>query len=315
MNRVLDKKYNYLSNFFKTAIEENRLFHSIILYGSNNLIQYSMALEIARQLNCLADKSEDCQCQNCRWIRENKHPAVMTISKIDNKADSSKTVISEEQINMVLDTLINSSDYHRVFIFCDAQMKNLSSEEKEEYQEFLQTGFNTPQAEENEKIWYPTAINTACFSTVAANAMLKSIEEPPSDVTFIFLTNDKDDLLQTIVSRSQAFYMAYTKKSTYDTDFFSKFFIDYPYFNKQKALDFALILLNYQNDNELEIKYVLDSIQYYLIELAKKNSDNRELLSIIYRDMEKIQNSKNMADSYIKEQSIYEDLAFYFVQR
>ena len=315
MNKILDKKYSYLSNFFKTAIEENRLFHSIILYGSNNLIQYSMALEIARQLNCLADKREDCQCQNCRWIRENKHPAVMTISKIDNKTDSSKTVISEEQINMVLDTLINSSDYHRVFIFCDAQLKRLSSDEQEEYGEFLQTGFSAPQEKEDDKFWYPTAINTSCFSAVAANAMLKSIEEPPSNVTFIFLANDKDNLLQTIVSRSQAFYTAYNKHSTYDTIFFSKFFDNYPYFDKQKALDFALALLNYQNEKNLDIKYILDCIQYYLVEMAKQNAKNSLLLSFIYKDIEKLQNAKKMADSYIKEQSIYEDLAFYFVQR
>ena len=54
----------------------------------------------ATNCNCMA-QDEDCNCQNCRWIRENKHPAIMTISKIDNKTDSSKTVISEDQINMV----------------------------------------------------------------------------------------------------------------------------------------------------------------------------------------------------------------------
>ena len=64
MNKVLDKKYPYLSNFFRTAIEQNRLFHSIILYGSNNYIQYAMAMEMARQLNCLEDGREDCNCQN-----------------------------------------------------------------------------------------------------------------------------------------------------------------------------------------------------------------------------------------------------------
>lgn len=315
MNEILDKKYSYLSKFFNTAINENRLFHSIILYGSNNLIQYALALEIARQLNCLEDKSENCQCRNCRWIRENKHPAVMTISKIDNKTDSSKTVISEDQINMVLDTLINSSDYHRVFIFCDAEMRNLSTDEKCEYDEFNKTGFKVPQESADEKIWYPTGINTGCFSTVAANAMLKSIEEPPSGVTFIFLANDKNDLLQTIVSRSQAFYAADTKNIEYNTEFFAKYFSDYPVFNKQNALDFAACLFDYQKDNGLETKYIIDCLQYYLIELAKSNNNNRELLSIIYRDMEKTQNAKKMADSYIKEQTIYEDLAFYFVRR
>lgn len=315
MNKILDKKYEYLSNFVKTAINEERLFHSIILQGSNNLIQYAMALEIARQLNCLKDKKEDCDCQNCRWIRENQHPAVMTVSKIDNKTDSSKTVISEEQINIVLDTLVNSSDYHRVFIFCDAQMKHLSDSEKREYEEFNQTGFKPPQENDDDKFWYPTRINTSCFSTVAANAMLKSIEEPPSNVTFIFLTNDKNDLLQTIVSRSEAFYCSDAKIVEYKTDFFKKYFENYPKFNKDTALDFAQTLLNYQTQNELETDYVIDCIQYYLIELAKSNSNNKALLSIIFKDVEKTQNSKKMADAYIKEQTVYEDLAFYFAKR
>ena len=274
MNEILDKKYNYLSNFFKTAIEQNRLFHSIILYGSNNLIQYAMAMEIARQLNCLEDRREDCNCQNCRWIRENKHPSVLTISKIDNKSDSSKTVISEEQINTILDTLVNSSDYHRVFIFCDATMKHLTDNEEKEYEEFKLTGFNPPQNSDNENFWYPTGINTNCFSTVAANAMLKSIEEPSENVHFIFLTNNKEDLLQTIISRSQAFYMADTKNIEYNIDFFKQYFNSYPNFNKALALDFVNSLINFQYDNNIETTYILDCIQYYLIKLAENNFVN-----------------------------------------
>jgi hypothetical protein len=39
------------------------------------------------------------------------------------------------------------------------------------------------------------------------------------------------------------------------------------------------------------------------------------LTSIIYKDIEKTQNSKKMLDAYIKEQTVYEDLAFYFIKR
>ena len=314
MNKILENKYPYLTNFFQTALNENRLFHSLIFYGSNCYIQYAMALELARKLNCLGDGADDCNCQNCRWIRENKHPAVMTISKIDNKTDSSKTVISEEQINMVLDTLFNTSDYHRVFIFCDADMVESDLERKKEYDEFNLTGFNPPQLDED-KIWYPSGINTDCLSMVAANAMLKSIEEPSSNVTFIFLTNNKDDLLQTIVSRSQAFYIADAKTAEYKVDFFRKYFVNYPSFSKDTALEFALSLLNYQTDNNLEPNYILDSIQYYLTEILKTNSKNNVLHNIIMRDIEKIQDSKKMIKSYIKEQNVYEDLAFYFAKR
>ena len=315
MNKVLENKYPYLMNFFETAIKNKRLFHSIILHGSNNYIQYAIALEIARKLNCLQDGSEGCECQNCRWIRENKHPAVVTVSKIDNKTDSSKTVISEEQVNLVLDTLVNSSDYHRVFIFCDAEIKQLKSGEIAEYNEFKTTKFSMPQENNDDKIWYPSGINTSCFSTVAANAMLKSIEEPSSGVTFFFLTNNKDDLLQTIVSRSQSFCVPDTKNFEYYTDFFQKYFNQYPKFNKELALDFAQSLLNYQIDNDLEGKFILDCVQYYLLQLAKANNNNQVLISIILKDIEKIQSSKKMIDAYIKEQTVYEELAFYLTKR
>lgn len=314
MNKVLDNKYPYLMNFFKTAIGQKRLFHSVILYGSNVYMQYAIALELARQLNCLEDGRENCNCQNCRWIRENKHPAVMTVSKIDNKTDSSKTVISEEQINTVLDTLVNSSDYHRVFIFCNADIKELSACEKSMYDEYKTTGFTIPQEEAESKIWYPTGINTNCFSSVAANAMLKSIEEPPSNVNFIFLANNKDDLLQTIVSRSQAFGVPDSRYEEYNTDFIKPFFVNYPIFSKEHALDFASALLTYQLDNDLESEFIINCVQYYLTELAKANSQNAALLKKIYKDIEKTENSKKMLRSYIKEQSVYENLAFYFAQ-
>ncbi len=314
MNEVLNRKYPYLSNFFEEAISQNRLFHSIILYGSNNYIQYALALELARQLNCLEDKRPNCECRNCRWIKENKHPAVMTVSKIDNKKDSSKTVISEDQINMILDTLVNSSDYHRVFIFCDAEMKKLSAAEKSDYEEFSSTGFILPQENKDDKIWFPSGINTNCFSTVAANAMLKSIEEPSSGVTFIFLTNNKDDLLQTIVSRSQAFYVPDAKYTEYETGFLKKYFDNYPVFNKNSVLDFSQALLNYQSENSLEPTYIIDCIQFYLTEMLKANTQNQLLTRKIYKDIEKTEESKKMLQAYIKEQTVYENLAFYFAE-
>lgn len=315
MNKVLENKYPYLMNFFHTAISEKRLFHSIILHGSNNYLQYAISLELARQLNCLNNGEDNCDCRNCRWIRENKHPAVMTISKIDNKTDSSKTVISEEQINALLDTLVNSSDYHRVFIFCDADMKQPKPDEKLEYDEFKSTGFNPSLNEIEGKIWYPSGINSSCFSTVAANAMLKSIEEPSSNVTFIFLTNNKDDLIQTIVSRSQSFNVPYNKTLSYDICFLRKYFESYPKFNKDMALDFSQMLYNVQIENSFDAKYIIDSIQYYLIELLKINASNDIVRSIIYKDIEKTEQSKKMLDAYIKEQSVYEELAFYFAKR
>ena len=178
-----------------------------------------------------------------------------------------------------------------------------------------ETGFSPAQEMKDDKYWVPSGLNKTNYSDVVADAMLKSIEEPPSNVTFIFLTNNKDDLISTVVSRSQAFYVPDYKHKEYNTEFFEKFFTSYPTFNKNRAFELAECLYTYQNSNDLSPTYILDCIQYYLIRILKSNYENEILKRIIYKDTEKIEESKKMINSHIKEQTVYEDLAFYFEKR
>ena len=82
IKQSLKQKYELSSKFFENAINENRLFHSFLFTGQNPFAQYAFALEIARILNCQNGGDENCECQNCRWIRNNSHPAVMTFSPV-----------------------------------------------------------------------------------------------------------------------------------------------------------------------------------------------------------------------------------------
>lgn len=316
MNELLENKYPYLTSFFKAVFDSQKknVANSLIFYGSDVLAQYYFALSIAKTLNCTGAKDENCHCVNCSWIKENRHPAVMTISKIDNKNDKSKTVISKEQVDSMQDLLVNSSDYHRVFIFCDADFKTLSERENESINSFKDLGIALPESESENLSWFPKGLTRECFQDVAANSLLKSIEEPPSDVTFIFLTEDKNDLIQTIISRSQSFFVPNFNKEEYETGFLEDYFQDYPEFNKDNALKFSKFLLDYQVENELPPKYMLDCIQFYLKEIIKANLNNTLLIQKAYLDIEKIQECKKMLDSYIKEQLVYEDLAFYFTK-
>ena len=120
---LLSDKYPFLTNYFTNALSvtNKALPQSILFYGNDLDSQYLLAKEIARFLNCSENKSDDCECLNCRWIRENSHPEVMTISKLDNKPqdDDSKTVISIKQSQKIKEILMTSSEFHRVFIFCD----------------------------------------------------------------------------------------------------------------------------------------------------------------------------------------------------
>ena len=304
-------------NFFEAALSQNRLFHSIIFYGSNIYIQYAAALELARRLNCAETGAEDCSCPNCRWIRENKHPEIMTISKIDNKPanDKTRTVISVQQTEMVQNAAFTPSDCKRVFIFCDADFKTPSNKEKEEYEEFKAAGYTPCQEEADGRIWIPAGINQLCFQEKSANSMLKSIEEPPAGVTFIFLTNNLNDLISTIVSRSQAFYAPDIRITKYDTAFLEGYFKNYPAFNPASCLDFAQTLLDYQHEKGLEPEYIIDSLQYYLMQILKANTQNKLLEAKLFKDIEKTEEAKKMLRAYVKEAAVYEHLGFFFAGR
>ena len=58
-----------------------------------------------------------------------------------------------------------------------------------------------------------------------------------------------------------------------------------------------------------------DEVKYKLIEYDDVFNTKLMAMNIIYRDIEKTQTSKKMLDAYIKEQTVYEDLAFYFIKR
>ena len=73
---------------------------------------------------------------------------------------------------------MNSSEFHRVYIFCDR--------------------------DDNGNI---AGLNQQNFQAETANSLLKIVEEPQPGVTFIFLTRYIDDLLPTIISRSQCFFV------------------------------------------------------------------------------------------------------------
>ena len=311
MSEIFQKHYDYLLNYLDGSIQQDKLSPSIILEGTDVLTQYALALEIARRLNCLEDGRQDCNCRNCGWIRGNKHPAVNTISKIDNKTDTSLTVISEEQVKNVLDTLINPSDFHRVFIFCDAQMKKLTSLEEKRFNRFKSLGLKPPQDETEKEIWYPSGLNFDCFTDVAANSMLKSIEEPPERVTFIFLTENRNDLISTIISRSQTFIVPAFEREEYDFSFFSETLKNYPSFSLSEAIPFSQALLKYQKDSGYTPYYILDCLQQYIKETIKQNLNNETFMKKGYKDIEKIEDFKRMSGAYIKDNVVYENLSFY----
>jgi len=274
---LLSDKYTFLTEYFTDIINSKRhsLPQSILFYGNDFEAQYTLATEIARLANCSGDKSDNCNCINCSWIRENSHPSVMTISKIDNKPedDDSKTVISVRQSAMIKELLMTDSEFHRFFIFCDRDDDgNISG------------------------------LNNTNFKADTANSLLKIIEEPQSEITFIFLTRYIDDLLPTIVSRSQCFFVPALGEVKYDYSSIAGQFENYWDFDRKDVFDISQKLQDIAKDKGLN--KVLDDIQNYIFITLKNNPKN----TVLIKHIEILEKSKRQAALGIKAAGIFDEL-------
>lgn len=279
----LEENYPFLMKYFNNGVnsEGKNIAHCILFYGSDIQAQYDLALEIARMLNCKGDRTKNCQCLNCRWIRENNHPAVITISKVDNKPsdDTSKTVISIDQARMIKNDLLVTSDYHRVLIFCD-----------------------------KDKEGNVAGLNQLNFQADAANALLKTFEEPPSNTTFFFLTKDKSDMITTVVSRAQCFYVPSMKDENQDFSLVKNFMDGYLELERNEVLDF--------NDKILDMAKMVEPIevftqmQNYIKSLLRSNLDNLAVKVKLITDLKAIETAKKESRLNMNIQTVVETLSF-----
>ena len=274
---LLSDKYPFLTNYFTQALSSNTraLPQSLLFYGNDLDAQYTFAKEIARLLNCKEDKSDECECLNCKWIREEAHPAVLTISRIDNKPDDddSKTVISIKQSQMIKEMLVSASEFHRVFIFCDR--------------------------DDDGNI---QGINPYNFQAETANSLLKIIEEPQPGVTFIFLTRYIDDVLSTIISRSQCFFVPSMHNVIFDYSCIQGIFDGYMNFDRKDVFDISQNLQDLSKD--FAVMKILESIQNYMLGVLKTNPKQTFLI----KHIEFVEEAKRQAKLGMRPVNIFDDL-------
>ncbi len=281
----LSDRYPFLMQYFRNGLSQNndanRISHCILFFGSDAQAQYDLALEIARLLNCKEDKSDTCNCLNCKWVRENKHPAVRTVSRIDYKPtdDKTKTVISVRQTQEIKNDLMVTSDFHRVIIFCDK--------------------------DDNGNL---QGINYKVFQEEAANSLLKTFEEPPSNTTFIFLTKDKTDMISTIVSRSQCFFVPAQTDDNREFSLVAQAMENYTNRDKNELWEFKDELLTLIKEHGFNI--IINQIENYMNALLKENYENTALRQKLLHDLKATSLAKKQEQLGILTPNIIENLTF-----
>ena len=149
----------------EAGLQSGQLSHAYMLAGPQHVGKMALAIELAQALNCLEQVGPPCgTCVQCARIGAGNHADIRIVGVAPRaEGDSTRTVIGIPEVREVLHQVsLKPYEGSRIVVIFDG-VESLSDE--------------------------------------AANALLKTLEEPPDQVTFLLLTSNEDSLLATIRSR------------------------------------------------------------------------------------------------------------------
>ncbi|MBX7155057.1 MAG: AAA family ATPase [Candidatus Kapaibacterium sp.] len=190
------------------AIVTNKIAHAYCFWGAEGIGKDALALEFARVTNCyhpiiLGNTAEACgECKSCVQHSHLQHPNISLIfslptGKAGGSDDESPLLrLSDEQITTIQEQLAVKAQnhYHNISIPSATQIKIVSIRD-------VKKTIQLSQAQQGRRVVIISEADE--MTTEAANAFLKTLEEPHSNVTLIITTSRKEMLPQTILSRCQ----------------------------------------------------------------------------------------------------------------
>ncbi len=182
------------------SVRDNRISHAQLFFGPEGCGTLPMAFAYARYVHCTnRGESDSCgSCSSCQKYDKLVHPDLHLVYPIALSKDLrvSATVIKEFREAIAADAYLTLDDW---FSKIEAENKQpvIGTEESGEILKKL--SLTTFEGEYKIMIiWMAEKMNVT-----AANKLLKILEEPPDKTLFLLVTEAEDQLLRTIVSRTQ----------------------------------------------------------------------------------------------------------------
>jgi DNA polymerase-3 subunit delta' len=181
----------------RDMLARERFPHAVVLAGAKGSGKYTLALMLARAMNCLNPIVTDglpdfCgKCANCTRIAQASDLDARFTEAVEARENLRETDKKETRILVQThpDVLVIPPDPPQMMIKVDQVRK------------VIETIYYRP-AEGKEKVYIFT---DSAFMKEAANSLLKVLEEPPEFATIFLLTENAGELLPTIRSRSMVF--------------------------------------------------------------------------------------------------------------
>ena len=191
-----------IKNQLILSVKENRVSHAQLFNGPEGAGALPLALAYAQYIGC-ENKNENDSCGICKPCQKYSkliHPDLHFVFPVVNTVSSHK-VVSDDFLNEWRKELLENP-YMNLNHWTEAiaqDNKQVGIFEKESGEIIRKLNLKTYEAEYKVMIiWMPEKMHI-----VAANKLLKMIEEPPAKTLFILVSENSGQILTTILSRTQ----------------------------------------------------------------------------------------------------------------
>jgi DNA polymerase-3 subunit delta' len=186
------------------AHASGKLPQALLLVGPRGVGKQRLALWLAQLIHCEASSQEPCgQCRPCRLVASLQHPDVHWFVPVElSKRGGTSTGDADKQVELVADALIDEMTARREQPLY-APVVGLASHPVASVRLLLKRLALTPAMGKRKVFIVGDAerLIPQLGTEVAANALLKALEEPPADSVIILTAADPNALLPTIMSR------------------------------------------------------------------------------------------------------------------
>lgn len=188
------------------AVQNNHLAHALLFHGPEGSANLKMALALATYLHCENPQEQDAcgTCPSCQRMNKLIHPDMNFAFPMPGTGDSKEEEEEKKKVDYVgsFRNFAINTPYGNVsdWIYQNDFEKKQLNISKGAARQIIKT-LSLKSFEGGYKImliWSPEYMHVS-----AANALLKILEEPPEKTIFFLVTSQPEQLLTTILSRTQ----------------------------------------------------------------------------------------------------------------
>ena len=180
------------------SVASGRISHAQLFLGNEGCGHLPLALAFAQYVNCMQPSETDScgRCNSCIKSQKHIHPDIHYTYPTVGSKEISRTFIKDWRKALDANPYMNVFEWLQ-FINAENKQGNITASECQDILKKL----SYTKAEGKYKtqiVWMPEYLGNQ------GNRLLKLIEEPPENTLFILVAENQDQILNTIISRTQS---------------------------------------------------------------------------------------------------------------